>query len=261
MPPEGRPPRRFRISDVASAVGVSPQTLRVWEQNGLITPTRSPGGQRYYTESDIDRARRVAQLRSRHGVAPTALADLPEPSTRALGTRIRELRRHRSLTQEELALRVGLSRSHLAAIERGDASLTFAVVSRLASALDVSARDLGPSESSDDLVVRSESGSRTDLAGVIWEELAAPGQGLEPALLLVPPGTASGNAPTDRPGTTFLYVLEGVLDFELSGRPDVRLTAGDAITLPPGLAWTWRNCSDRSVRALYVETSARQALP
>jgi transcriptional regulator with XRE-family HTH domain len=255
---DGDAGRTYRIGDVASAVGVSAQTLRVWEQNGLINPTRSRGRQRFYSQDDIERARQVAQLRNRHGVTPISLSDVRRPTSASVGTRILELRQLAGLTQRELAEQVGLSRSHLASIERGDSSLTFAVLSRLASALGVPARELGPSDNSSDLVVRCGTGSRTDLAGVTWEELAGPGHLLEPALLFVPPGTASGEVPTARPGTTFLYILDGLLVMQLRGRPDVQLATGDAITLPPGVAWIWKNHSDSVVRALYVESSASQ---
>lgn len=44
-----------KISDVAKRVGVHPQTIRKWERLGLITPVRTPLGQRRYSEDDVRR--------------------------------------------------------------------------------------------------------------------------------------------------------------------------------------------------------------
>jgi MerR family transcriptional regulator, heat shock protein HspR len=39
--------------------GVDPQMLRVYESRGLLTPTRTDGGTRRYSEADIDRIERI----------------------------------------------------------------------------------------------------------------------------------------------------------------------------------------------------------
>lgn len=45
------------IGTAARIVGVSVQTLRLYERNGLVLPRKSPGGQRLYSSADIDRIR------------------------------------------------------------------------------------------------------------------------------------------------------------------------------------------------------------
>src|SRR5262250_3360893 len=47
--------KKYTISVVAEQYDVHPQTLRLYEREGLIKPTRSPKGTRYYTEEDIER--------------------------------------------------------------------------------------------------------------------------------------------------------------------------------------------------------------
>jgi DNA-binding transcriptional MerR regulator len=47
------PDEESRIQDVADAVGVSPRMLRYWEQEGLIAPSRGPGGHRRYNRHDL----------------------------------------------------------------------------------------------------------------------------------------------------------------------------------------------------------------
>ena len=54
-----------RIAAAAAAVGVAPGTLRLWEQHGLMNPTRLASGQRLYDEVEIARGRHITELRTR----------------------------------------------------------------------------------------------------------------------------------------------------------------------------------------------------
>ncbi|HZQ26488.1 MAG TPA: MerR family transcriptional regulator [Acidimicrobiales bacterium] len=64
----------LRIGDVAARTGVSVPALRAWENRyGLLTPHRTPGGHRLYSEDDVDRVRRV-QLLVAHGWTVAAAA-------------------------------------------------------------------------------------------------------------------------------------------------------------------------------------------
>jgi MerR family transcriptional regulator, heat shock protein HspR len=57
----------YIISVAAELAGVHPQTLRIYEQKGLVRPHRTRGNTRRYSEADIDRLRRV-QLLTQDGV-------------------------------------------------------------------------------------------------------------------------------------------------------------------------------------------------
>ena len=52
----------YGISVAAELVGMAPQSLRLYEQRGLIEPARSAGGTRRYSSDDVDRLRRIARL-------------------------------------------------------------------------------------------------------------------------------------------------------------------------------------------------------
>ena len=52
----------YGISVAADLVGMAPQTLRLYEQRGLLEPARTEGGTRRYSENDLDRLRRIGQL-------------------------------------------------------------------------------------------------------------------------------------------------------------------------------------------------------
>ncbi|WLQ37389.1 MerR family transcriptional regulator [Streptomyces castrisilvae] len=45
----------MRIGQLASRTGVSVRSVRYYEEQGLLTGTRSPGGQRIYTDADVER--------------------------------------------------------------------------------------------------------------------------------------------------------------------------------------------------------------
>jgi DNA-binding transcriptional MerR regulator/methylmalonyl-CoA mutase cobalamin-binding subunit len=57
-----RPENRLPVRLVAERTGLSPDVLRAWERRyGVVVPGRSPGGQRWYTETDVARLRLLAR--------------------------------------------------------------------------------------------------------------------------------------------------------------------------------------------------------
>jgi MerR family transcriptional regulator, heat shock protein HspR len=58
----------YMISVAADLVGVHPQTLRIYENKGLVRPQRTPGGTRLYSESDLDRLRIIQRLTTEVGL-------------------------------------------------------------------------------------------------------------------------------------------------------------------------------------------------
>ena len=59
---EGRDKPLYMISVAAELTGMHPQTLRVYEQKGLVNPGRSRGNTRLYSQADIERLNLIAQL-------------------------------------------------------------------------------------------------------------------------------------------------------------------------------------------------------
>ena len=53
---------RYMISVAAEIVGMHPQTLRIYEQKGLVRPKRTPGNTRLYSERDLERLRLIQGL-------------------------------------------------------------------------------------------------------------------------------------------------------------------------------------------------------
>ncbi|MEV0355617.1 MerR family transcriptional regulator [Nocardia sp. NPDC050697] len=52
----------YAISVAAELAGIAVQTLRLYEQHGLITPARSSGGTRRYSGDDLVRLQRISEL-------------------------------------------------------------------------------------------------------------------------------------------------------------------------------------------------------
>ena len=56
------------ISVAAELAGMHPQTLRAYEAKGLVTPARTPGGTRLYSEEDVARLGLIQQLTTKLGL-------------------------------------------------------------------------------------------------------------------------------------------------------------------------------------------------
>ncbi|HZE28849.1 MAG TPA: helix-turn-helix transcriptional regulator [Gaiellaceae bacterium] len=59
---------RYMISVAAELVGMHPQTLRMYEQKGLVRPQRTAGNTRLYSEADLERLRLIQRLTGELGL-------------------------------------------------------------------------------------------------------------------------------------------------------------------------------------------------
>ena len=59
---------RYMISVAAELVGMHPQTLRMYEQKGLVRPQRTAGNTRLYSEADLERLRLIQRLTGQLGL-------------------------------------------------------------------------------------------------------------------------------------------------------------------------------------------------
>lgn len=75
LPRSGQPV--YAISVAAELAGIGVQTLRLYEQHGLITPSRSPGGTRRYSRDDLARLQRITAL-TEQGINLTAIGRILE---------------------------------------------------------------------------------------------------------------------------------------------------------------------------------------
>ena len=83
----------YVISVAAQLAGMHAQTLRQYDRLGIVTPSRTRGGGRRYSQRDIDLLREVQRLSQEEGVSLAGIARIMELETqvRALQMRVTEL--------------------------------------------------------------------------------------------------------------------------------------------------------------------------
>ena len=98
--------RTFLISVAAELAGMHAQTLRTYDRLGLVSPSRTSGGGRRYSERDVDLLRQVQRLSQDEGVNLAGIKRIIELTNQveALQSRVKEL------TEELATLRAGQRR-------------------------------------------------------------------------------------------------------------------------------------------------------
>ena len=94
----------YMISVAAELAGMHPQTLRIYETRGLITPTRSAKNTRLYSEEDVERLRRIQELTTQLGMnlAGVERVFALEQEVERMRRRLRNLERQADRTQARL---------------------------------------------------------------------------------------------------------------------------------------------------------------
>jgi MerR family transcriptional regulator/heat shock protein HspR len=94
----------YMISVAAELAGMHPQTLRIYESRGLITPKRSPKNTRLYSQADVERLRRIQELTTELGMNLAGVERVFELEAEIdrMRRRMRNLERHAQRVQEEL---------------------------------------------------------------------------------------------------------------------------------------------------------------
>jgi len=98
----------FMISVAAELAEMHPQTLRMYEQRGLICPQRSPKGTRLYSQDDVEQLRRIQEMTTELGLnlaGVERVLELEAELTAALG-RIDRLRAQLTEAGERLVIEV-----------------------------------------------------------------------------------------------------------------------------------------------------------
>jgi MerR family transcriptional regulator, heat shock protein HspR len=94
----------YMISVAAQLAGMHPQTLRIYETRGLITPKRSPKNTRLYSEEDVERLRRIQELTTELGMNLAGVEKVfqMEQELERMRRRMRALERQAEKAQQEL---------------------------------------------------------------------------------------------------------------------------------------------------------------
>ncbi len=85
--------RTFLISVAAELAGMHAQTLRTYDRLGLVSPNRSSGGGRRYSQHDVDLLREVQRLSQNEGVNLAGIKRIIELTNQveALQSRLKEM--------------------------------------------------------------------------------------------------------------------------------------------------------------------------
>lgn len=94
----------YMISVAAELAGMHPQTLRIYEARGLITPKRSPKNTRLYSQDDVERLRRIQELTTELGMNLAGVEKVfeLESEIERMRRRMRNLERQTERVHQEL---------------------------------------------------------------------------------------------------------------------------------------------------------------
>ena len=103
---------KYMIGVAAALLDMHPQTLRMYEARGVVTPRRTAGGTRLYSDADLARIRRITDLTAGQGFTRQGAehALRLEDEVSALRRRVREL--EGALEDAERTLRREIDRVH-----------------------------------------------------------------------------------------------------------------------------------------------------
>jgi DNA-binding transcriptional MerR regulator/quercetin dioxygenase-like cupin family protein len=257
----------FSIGEVSQAIGLAPQTLRLWERERLIKPRRTGRGYRVYTEPDVERLRRIKQLRKMEGLnfaairkhlgaveEETANGDSGAENPAAPGERLRKLRVRAHKTLKDVSEATGLSISFISALERGGSGASVASLRLLAEAYGVNMREVfgADLEQSSPLVRKDERPKMRWDNGVCFEEMASGEKVMDPSYITVPPGAGSEGF-YSHAGEEFVHVLAGTMFVELKEQGSYELGPGDTLYFSSSTPHRWW-AGDETVEAVYVNT-------
>lgn len=261
----------FSIGEVSRSVGLAPQTLRLWEREQLVRPERTKRGYRVYSESDVERLKKIKQLRKSEGLNFAAIRKVMGPLGRdgsengshaspavqevgAPGEKLRRLRMKAHKTLKEVAEATGLSISFISALERGGSGASVASLRLLSNAYGVTTRELFGADlaQKEPLIRASDRPAMTWDNGVRFEEMACGDNAMDPSYIKIPAGAGSEGFYSHE-GEEFVYVIKGVMHFDLGDQGRYTLKSGDTLYFHSTTPHRWW-ADDEPVEAIYVNT-------
>ena len=274
MPPARRPRSRRRpqttriglltVGETARILGVSPSTLRLWENVGLVTPARSNGRYRLYSQELLEVLKRIKYLRdvkllNLPGIRQALGTTAPQKPQRGsqptdLGRKLRRFRKKCGLGVVEAAKRAKISAGFLSAIELSRANPSVATLQRLSAAYGTTVLDFYdlPKKSNhlvrprDRRVIQTESGVRIELLSIGAKQL-------ESQIFRVPPGAGSDGSYSHQ-GEEFIYMMSGTIELWLDELQCHTLRDGDGFLFESTVGHRWYNPSSEEAVLLWINT-------
>jgi len=252
------------VGETSRILGVSPSTLRLWENVGLITPARSNGRYRLYTPELLEVLKRIKYLKDvkllnlpgiRHALGATS-AHKPSRAAQPtdLGRKLRRLRKKCGLGVVEAAKRAKISAGFLSAIELARANPSVATLQRLSATYGTTVLDFFdlPKQSNHLIRPRDRRAIQTQ-SGVRIELLSIGARQLESQIFRVPPGAGSDGSYSHQ-GEEFIYMMSGTLEIWLDELQFHTLRDGDSFWFESTLGHRWYNPSSEEAVLLWINT-------
>jgi DNA-binding transcriptional MerR regulator/quercetin dioxygenase-like cupin family protein len=252
------------VGETARILGVSPSTLRLWENVGLISPTRGNGRYRLYSPELLEVLKRIKYLRdvkllNLPGIRQALGSAAPQKPRRGteptdLGRKLRRLRKKCGLGVVEAARRAKISAGFLSAIELSRANPSVATLQRLSATYGTTVLDFYdlPRKSNhlirprDRRVIQTQSGVRIELLSIGARQL-------ESQIFRVPPGAGSDGAYSHQ-GEEFIHMMAGTLEIWLDELQCHTLREGDSFWFESTLGHRWYNPSTEEAVLLWINT-------
>jgi DNA-binding transcriptional MerR regulator/quercetin dioxygenase-like cupin family protein len=264
-PPKKAHPGLLTVGQTARILGVSPSTLRLWENVGLISPARSEGSYRLYDSELLDMLKRIKYLRDVKRLSVPGIKQMlgeeletrfpqagkPQPE---IGSKLRKMRKSFGMGIVEAAKRAKISPGFLSAIELSNANASVATLQRLTAIYNATVLDFFDLPRQSGRLIRAE--ERRSLktnSGVEMELLTIGNKMLECMLFRVPPKSGSDGA-YSHAGEEFIYMISGELEIWLDETETHSLRSGDSFWFESHLGHRWFNPSEEEAVLVWVNT-------
>lgn len=188
------------------------------------------------------------------------LSPSPTRSEQNLGQRVRDIRKARGWTLQDLGDKTGLAVSTISKMERGDISLTYDRFMRLAQGLGLDVGELFDTtpdsfEQGSVSVTRAGTGPRHDTETYRYEMIAADlsGKHMVPMTGKVKAKSVTQfDALVSHVGEEFLYLLSGSLTVHIAGREAISLAPGDSLYFDSSMGHAYLSAEEDDANILVV---------
>jgi DNA-binding transcriptional MerR regulator/quercetin dioxygenase-like cupin family protein len=256
--------RYLSVGQTARILGVSPSTLRLWENIGLISPARSSGRYRLYNPEMLKVLKRIKYLRDVKKLSVPGIKQIlgekraaaaPELNVRPdIGSKLRRMRKALGLGILEAAKRAKISAGFLSAIELSKANPSIATLQRLTANYNTTVLEFFdvPRHSRRLIRPKDRQSLRTE-KGVDIQLLSIGTKMLECMLFSISPSAGSDGA-YSHAGEEFLFMLKGTLEIWLDELECHVLREGDSFWFESNVGHRWFNPSDEEAVLIWVNT-------
>ncbi|MFT4003458.1 MAG: MerR family transcriptional regulator [Rhizobium sp.] len=261
---------RYKVAEAARLAGVSASTLRLWESQGLVVPSRSETGHRQYSAEDVARLKRISWFRAERGLNPAAIREALETeegsaaspengeqlASSDIGRRLRSLRHAAGRTLEQVAADMGMTSSTLSTLERTSQGVSFKTLHDLADYYGTTVSRLSGEEREDvPALIRSGEWRAwpATTPGVTVQLLAEGRTMMDCHRFVLAPGATSEGAYRHE-GEEFIHVLAGRLELVLDSDQFFDLLPGDSLYFESRRYHSWRNRHDGETILLWINT-------